>query len=328
VQEPQSPEQSDSDTRVHVWDPEVQAIVDAMAAMPTTSMRERGVTASREMLERIARAPGPDMRSVDSREFAGPHGSVPVRIYIPHSAPTTLAPALVWFHGGGMILGSLDSFDVMARELASATSAVIVNVGYRLAPEFRYPVANDEAYAALRWTHDEAERLHLDRNRIGVGGDSAGGSLAAATALRARDSAGPKIAQQVLVYPGLERARDRPSMREFSDTPFLPVTDIPWMKSLYLGDDESRDEAYGTPALADDLHGLPSAIVVSAHGDPLRDSVEDYARRLQTASVQTALLRYPGVGHGFFMQTQSVSRARAAMSEVGALAAARFAARP
>ena len=172
-------------------------------------------------------------------------------------------------------------------------------------------------------------RLHRplrDSYRIGVGGDSAGGGLAAATALRARDHNGPQLAQQVLVYPGVERRTDRLSMREFGDSPLLSAEDIDWLKGLYLGDDPSTDDSYAIPALATDLRGLPPAIVVSAHADPLRDGVEEYGRRLQGADVPTAILRYPGVAHGFFVQTASVTRASVAMVEVCGLIAARFAA--
>jgi len=308
-----------------VYDPDVRKLVEAIRARRVGSLQDTGIEAARHSLESIVRPPGPDMRSVQTRDFTGPHGTVPVRIYRPHSTPDRDAPALVWFHGGGMIMGTLDSFDRLAREVAESARAVVINVGYRLAPEHRYPVAHDEACAALRWAHDNAHDLGLDPDRIGVGGDSAGGGLAAATALRARNDGGPRIAQQVLVYPGLERRCDRPSMRRFGDSPFLRAEDIDWMKSLYLGDDPEKDDEYGTPVLATDLRGLPPAVVICGYADPLRDGVEDYGRRLQEAGVSTALIRYPGVGHGFFMQTHALARAREAMTEVGALVSARFA---
>ncbi|MEU5844197.1 alpha/beta hydrolase [Rhodococcus sp. NPDC047139] len=308
-----------------VYDPDARKLVEAIRSYGGGSLRDAGVEAGRRSLESIVRPPGPDMRSVRAMEFAGPHGPVPVRVYRPRPAPEQNAPALVWFHGGGMIMGTLDSFDRLAREVAESTAAVVINVGYRLAPEHRYPVAHNEAWAALRWAHDNAHDLGLDPDRIGVGGDSAGGGLAAATALRVRNEGGPRIAQQVLVYPGLERRCDRPSMRRFGDSPFLRAEDIDWMKSLYLGDDPSTDDEYGTPALATDLTDLPPAIVICGYADPLRDGVEDYGRRLQEAGVSTAIILYPGVGHGFFMQTHALARARAAMTEVGALVSARFA---
>ncbi|MGF0313413.1 alpha/beta hydrolase [Rhodococcus sp. IEGM1428] len=289
-------------------------------------MHLQGVEAVRTTIESMDRPPGPDMRSVTGLNIDGPHGSIPIRIYRPHSAPATDAPALVWFHGGGMIMGSLDSFDRMAREVSAGTGAVVVNVDYRLAPEFTFPVANDEAYAATEWLVAHATDWGVSPSRVAVGGDSAGGGLAAATALRARNTAGPRLLQQILVYPGVERRQDRPSMREFGDSPLLSAGDIDWMKDLYLGDDPATDDEYGIPALARDLSNLPSAIVVSAHGDPLRDGVEEYGRRLQDAHVPTALIRYPGLAHGFLMQTATVSRARVAMAEICALASARFAA--
>jgi acetyl esterase len=305
------------------WDPDVAALIRARAGS-STSLRVAGVEGARRALESIERPAGPRMQSVRDTTADGPHGPIPLRIYRPPAAPPENAPALVWTHGGGMIMGSLHSFDRLARDIADATGAVVCNVDYRLAPEHRYPVANEDAYAALCWFADRAADWGVDPARIGVGGDSAGGSLATATALRSRDENGPAIAQQVLFYPGIERRTDRPSMREFGDSPFLTAADIDWMKSLYLGDDPAADDAYGVPAMAESLAGLPPAILAVGYGDPLRDAVEAYGDRLRAAGVPTAQLRYPGMGHGFAMQAPSVARARAAISEVGALAAARF----
>ena len=213
------------------WDPDVEEIVRRSAAAGARPLHLIGVEGAREMLESIVRPPGPEMATVSEDVVDGPHGPVPVRIYQPKAVSDSPSePALVWFHGGGMIMGSLESFDRLARDVADATGSVLINVDYRLAPEHRYPIANDEAYAALCWVHSSAERLGIDPGRIGVGGDSAGGGLAAATALRARDEGGPAIAQQVLFYPGLERRRHRPSMWEFVDSPFLTAADIDWMK--------------------------------------------------------------------------------------------------
>ncbi|MFD4407520.1 alpha/beta hydrolase [Nocardia sp. NPDC058499] len=305
-----------------IWDPDVAAII--ARSNRSGPLRDVGVAGAPHALESIERPPGPRMQSVHDATADGPHGQIPLRIYRPTSAPPENSPALVWFHGGGMIMGSLHSFDRLARDIADATGAVICNVDYRLAPEHRYPVANDEAYAALRWLSGNAAAWGVDPSRIGVGGDSAGGSLATATALRSRDENGPAIAQQVLFYPGVERRTDRRSMREFGASPFLTAEDIDWMKNLYLGDDPAADDAYGVPALAESLAGLPPAILAVGYGDPLRDAVEAYGDRLRAAGVSTAQLRYPGVGHGFAMQAPSVARARAAIAEVGALVAARF----
>ncbi|MBD0022208.1 alpha/beta hydrolase fold domain-containing protein [Gordonia pseudamarae] len=316
----------ESDVPLDVWDPDVAPMVERMRQSGATSFRTVGVQGVRNNLESIVRPTGPAMASVHDADCEGPGGPIPLRIYRPPTAPGSGAPALVWFHGGGMIMGSLDSFDRLARDVAAATGAVVVNVDYRLAPEHRYPAGHDDAYAALCWVNRHADQIGVDRARIGVGGDSAGGGLAAATALRSRDEHGPNICQQIMFYPGLERPVDRPSMRRFGNSAFLTVDDITWMKNLYLGDDPALDDEYGSPALATDLAGLPPAIVVTGFADPLRDGVEEYGRRLQDAGVPTAILRYPGVGHGFAMQTSTVARARTAMAEVGALAAARFSA--
>ena len=312
----------DADT---VWDADVAAIVARMTAAGAAASWQRGVEKTREMLESSVRPPGPDMAAVVDATADGPHGPIPVRVYRPHHAPADDAPAVVWYHGGGMIMGSLHSFDRLARDMADATGAVLINVDYRLAPEHRYPAGNDDAYAALVWAHRVAGELGVDPRRIGVGGDSAGGGLAASTALRSRNTNGPSIAQQILFYPGLARREDTPSTREFGDSVFLTAADIDWMKNMYLGDDPARDDEYGTPAIAATLTGLPPAIIAVGHADPLRDGVEAYGDRMRDAGVQVAQLRYPGVGHGFAMQTASVARARLAVAEVGALAAARFA---
>lgn len=306
------------------WDPDLAATVAKADQDPPRPMREVGVEATRRMLEAIVRPRGPEMASVRDSEIHGPHGAVPVRIYRPMSAPPVDAPALVWYHGGGMIMGSLKSFDRLARDVADASGCVLVNVDYRLAPEHRYPAGNDDAYTALCGTHEKAGDWGIDPERIGIGGDSAGGGLAAATALRSRDDRGPMVAQQVLFYPGLERRTERPSMQEFGDSPFLNVDDIDWMKSLYLGDDPATDDCYGTPSKASSLVGLPPAIIAIGYCDPLRDGVEAYGDRLRAAGVSTAQLRYPGLGHGFAMQAPRVRSARMAIAEVGALTAARF----
>ncbi|MFJ6095677.1 alpha/beta hydrolase [Williamsia muralis] len=313
------------DHHIAVWDPDVAAIVDRMIEAGFSASWERGVEKTRQILESIVRPAGPDMASVEDATADGQEGPIPLRIYRPHAAPIVDAPALVWYHGGGMIMGSLDSFDRLARDVADATGAILINVEYRLAPEHRYPAGNDDAYAALEWAHRRADQLGVDPSRIGVGGDSAGGGLAASTALRSRNTNGPRIAQQVMFYPGVARRDDTASMRGFGDSVFLTAEDIDWMKNMYLGEDPTLDDEYGTPAIAESLADLPPAIIAVGQGDPIRDSVETFGDRLRDAGVQVAQLRYPGVGHGFAMQTASMARARLAMAEVGALVATRFA---
>jgi acetyl esterase len=304
-------------------EPDTAALIAAMRRAGVRSWSELGVDGSRQRMADTPRPPGPAVHQVSDSTIDGPHGPVAVRLYRPVAAPTL--PAIVYFHGGGMVLGDLDACDAFARRLAVASGAAVVSVGYRLAPEHRYPVANDEAQAAVVWVRQHAAALGLDPARIGVAGDSAGGSLAASTALRLRDAAGPRLALQVLLYPGLERYHPgRASMRELADGPMLTARDIVWFKDLYLGTDPATDTADAVPMLATDLSGLPPAIVVSAGVDPLRDSAEAYADRLGTAGVAVTLLRYPGVGHGFMAAAAVISPGRTAFADIGALIRAKL----
>ncbi|MER5181592.1 alpha/beta hydrolase [Streptomyces sp. NPDC002896] len=307
-----------------ILDADAAAIVEAMEKAGIPPLYQVGLQAARARAAAVLPSPTPEMTEVTDSSFEGPHGTVPVRVYRP--TETANAPAIVYFHGGGMIMGTLDTFDGLARNLAASCEAVVISVDYRLAPEHPYPVANDEAYEALAWAHRSAHDLRIDPARIAVAGDSAGGTLAAAAALHARDESGPPILAQLLFYPGVEREVDRPSMAEFADGPVITRGDIVWMKNAYLGPDPSTDTAYGVPALTEDLSGLPDAIVVSAEADPIRDGVEEYGQRLRAAGVPTALLRYPGVCHGFLSQAASVGRARTAFAEIGALTRTKFAA--
>lgn len=305
-------------------DPDVQAIADAMRAAGVPPLHVRGVSGARELMRNLPQVPGPRMHQVEDLSFAGPHGEVPVRVYRPFESHGAPSPAIVYFHGGGMLMGDLDSYDNLTRHFAAATECTVLSIDYRLAPEHVYPVATDEAYAAVAWTCEHAEQLGLDRDRVAVAGDSAGGSLAAGAALQARDRGGPRIRAQFLFYPGIERDQGRPSTVEFGDGPFLYRADITWMKDMYLGPDPSRDTAYGVPSIASDLRDLPDAVVVTGEADPIRDAVEAFGARLRDARVPTILIRYPGVSHGFLSLVETVGRAQVAMREIGALARAKM----
>lgn len=286
-------------------------------------MHEAGVEAARAAFEAVPQPPGPPMHRVDDHTVEGPHGPLRIRAYRPVDDGTL--PAIVYLHGGGMIMGGLDTFDRLARHLARASGAVVLSVDYRLAPEHRYPVANDEAYFAAQWASAQAGELGIDAGRIALAGDSAGAALAAGVTLQTRDGGGVPIAFQLLIYAGLERDDTLPSVREFADGPIITAGDFAWTKALYLGDDPSRDDQYGVPPLADDLGGLPPAIVVTASHDPSRDGAEHYGQRLRDAGNETALLRYPGVAHGFLMHADTHERARLALDEIGGIMRAKFA---
>lgn len=305
------------------FDPDVAALIESRRAARPVSMHEMGIEGVRQMMENAPRQPGPEMHAVESRVLDGPYGDLEVRIYTPSPAP---AAVLAYFHGGGMVMGTLHSYDPFSRHLASATGATVVSVGYRLAPEHTYPTATEEAYFATEWVAAHATELGGDRRLVGVAGDSAGGGLAAAVCLMARDRGGPEILLQVLMYPGVDRDLTLPSITTYEHGPLLTKADIIWMKAAYLGTGTEPDHPYGVPANADDLSGLPPAILVTAEHDPIRDGCERYGMRLRDAGVQTALLRYPGVCHGFMSQIDQVARTRLALAEIAGLVKAKVAA--
>lgn len=306
-------------------DPDVEALLAARDAAGLPSLQEMGVDGTRQMMESRVRQPGPEMAAVDDAVLDGPFGDLEVRVYTRrHRTP---APLLVYFHGGGMIMGSVESYDPFARHLAVATDATVISVDYRLAPEYRYPTGTEEAFFATKWVVDHAADFGGDPHLVGVAGDSAGGGLAAGVCLAARDGGGPPLVVQLLMYPGVDRDFTTPSMTTYEFGPFLTKADVIWMKDAYLGTHDEPDHPYAVAANATDLGGLPPAIVVTAEHDPIRDGAEHYGARLRDAGVPTALLRYPGVCHGFMSQIDDVARARVAFAEAGALVQAKFNAR-
>ncbi len=287
-------------------------------------MRVRGLAAVRKAIEA---APHPDrmppMAQIEDCMIAGPAGQIPLRIYRPSSASGQ--PMLVYLHGGGMVMGSNHSFEPLARTLAAESNATVVAVDYRLAPESPPPAQFDDAYSATTWVADNADRLGVDSSRLAVVGDSAGGSLAAAVVLAARDHDGPDICCQVLLYPGLDRDMAAPSITALADAPMLSIDDINYMHDLADRGAGAPHDSYRVPAYATDLSGLPPAIIVTGECDPIRDWGERYAARLRDARVQTTVTRYPGMYHGFLMRSDATARGRLAIAEIGGLLRAKFA---
>lgn len=285
-------------------------------------MRARGLQSVRAGLESAPLPEMPAMSGIEDLAATGPGGPVPLRLYRPSPEPGL--PVLVYLHGGGLVMGSNRSFEPLARELAHASGAAVVGVEYRLAPESPPPAQFDDAYAATEWVAAHAGELNLDVRRLAVVGDSAGGSLAAAVALAARDHAGPQIFAQVLLYPGLDRDMGAASITSMPDAPLLRHEDIVYMHELVDRRGAPRDP-YQVPAYATDLNGLPPAIVVTGECDPIRDWGERYAGRLRDAGVQTTVTRYPGMYHGFLMRSDATARGRLALAEIGALLRTKFA---
>lgn len=295
-------------------DPDAAARVASFGDVPP--MRERGLAAVRAAIE--AAPPPDDMPEMADITDVVISERLPARIYRPTDAAGQ--PVLVYFHGGGMVMGTNHSFEPLARALASASGAVVVAVEYRLAPESPPPAQFDDAYAATEWVASHAKELGVDAGRLAVVGDSTGGSLAAGVALAARDRTGPAICAQVLLYPGLDRDMSAPSITLLANAPMLSRDDIDYLHSLA----DMGTDPYLVPAYATDLSGLPPAIVVTAECDPIRDWGERYADRLRDAGVQTTCTRYPGMYHGFLMRSEATARGRLAIAETGALLRAKF----
>ncbi|OXM42445.1 esterase [Amycolatopsis thailandensis] len=271
-------------------DPELEAFV---ALFPPVTLDDP--VADRASFAKLATSvPGPDTSAmtVEDRTVPG-EPAVPVRVYRPHEA----RGAVVWLHGGGWVMGNLDTEHPWAARIAEASGAVVISVEYRLAPENPFPAALDDVYAVLNWTADHAAELGVSPDRIAIGGHSAGGGLAAATALRARDEGGPRICFQLLNQPGLDDRRESWSARTFTDTPWMNRDRVAAMWRYYL-DGKPAPSPYAAPSRATDLSGLPPAYVAAAEFCPNRDENIDYAARMLRAGVSVELHQWPGTFHG------------------------------
>lgn len=300
-------------------DPQVRALIDQASAAglppyPTLSAEE----ARRVMVLRMAMTAGEPqaVAAVSNRQIPGPDGPLLLRTFTP--AGSGPFPILVYFHGGGFVVGSVETHDHLCRALANASGCIVASVEYRLAPEHKFPAAVDDAFAATRWVTDNAADLLGDARRIAVGGDSAGGNLAAATALRARDEGGPALRYQLLIYPVTNHNFDTPSYHENGSGYMLSRADMEWYWNHYLAREEDGLHPYASPLRAEDLHGLPPALVATAEYDPLRDEGEAYANRLREAGVPVAFTRYNGLIHGFLRYHNVLDRIRQALDEMGA----------
>lgn len=300
--------------------PQMKAILDQAAASgakpfhsETPVEARRGISA---LLEPFNNAPEKVAKS-EKRTIPGPAGQIPVQIYTPEGKATF--PVLVYFHGGGWTIGSLASWDSLCRSLSNAAGCVTVSVDYRLAPEHKFPAGPEDCYAATDWVAKNAASIGGDPARIAVGGDSAGGNLAAVVSLMARDRGGPQLGFQLLIYPATDAGLDTPSQQQFQEDGYiLSRQDMVWFWGHYLKSDKDKTNPYACPAEASSLRGLPPALVVTAGFDPLRDEGETYAARLQEAGVKTQCIRYEGVTHGFALMASALDEGRKAIADMGA----------
>jgi acetyl esterase len=306
-------------------DPQIKTIVDQAAsagAPPLSSMSpEAPRNVFRTMFAGFIGAPAPLAKSED-RAIAGPGGDIAVRIYTPEGKGPF--PVLMFFHGGGWVLGDLETHDGLCRGLSREARCITVSVDYRLAPENKFPAAAEDCYAATQWVAANGKEFNANPAHLALGGDSAGGNLAAAVSLMARDRGQLHLCYQLLMYPAFDPSISSRSQTEFAQGYLLTRADMQWFWSQYLRDERDRVNPYASPMMAKDLTGLPAAMVITAQYDPLRDEGEAYATRLEEAGVKVLSMRYEGVTHGFISMASLVDKGRQALESAAAHLRAAF----
>jgi len=299
-------------------DPQAQALLTQIPVMTDEVVLALTPPLLRQAMAAMPGSTGPveDVARVENRSVPGPAGEIPVRIYAPSDARRL--PAIVYFHGGGFVIGGLETHDGTCRSLANASGCLVVSVDYRLAPEHRFPAGPEDCYAATRWVVEKGAEIGADTERVSIGGDSAGGNLTAVVALMARDRRGPSLRHQLLVYPVTNFDFSTASYEQNKQGYLLSQAMMRWFWNHYLERPEDGANPYASPLRAPSLAGLPPAHVITAEYDPLRDEGEALAARLAQAGVPTTQKRYAGMIHGFFSMTAALDAAKRAMAEAGA----------
>ena len=299
-------------------DPQAQAFLEQLAATGAPPLHELSVAEARQVIVALFGTQGdPEpVGAVEERTIPGAGGEMPTRIYMPHG--TGPFPVLVYLHGGGWVIGNLEAYDATCRALTNAAGCLVVAMEYRLAPEHKFPAAPEDCYAATCWVAANAAAIGGDPRRIAIGGDSAGGNLTAVVAQMARDRSGPALVYQLLVYPVTNYGYDTASYRENAEGYLLTRDAMVWFWNHYLRSTADGNNPLASPLRANDLRGLPPAMVLTAEFDPLRDEGEAYAIRLQEAGVPVTLKRYAGTIHGFFSLGAVLDQGKQAMADAAA----------
>lgn len=299
--------------------PEIADMIEMMGAVPAPELSSLSPEGARQFSEGIFPEPAEPEPVGDVMELSVSDEGVPIRVYVPEREGPY--PTLVYYHGGGWVIGDLDSHDETCRVLASEADCLVVSVDYRRSPEHKFPTPLEDCYTALEWVFENAESMQIDTDSVFVGGDSAGGNLAAAVALLARDNEGPEIARQVLIYPVTDYGFDTPSYEENGDGGLLSRADMEWFWDHYLRDEIDGKNPYASPLQAQRLEGLPPATVITCGLDPLRDEGAAYAKRLEEAGVPVTHHNYEDCIHGiaqFLADPMDLSRSRDLLGDVAA----------
>ena len=305
-------------------DPAVQALLDQLEEAGGPDISEQTPAEARAMIEGFAmmQLGAPEPAVMFDRTVPGPAGEIPVRVY---AAEGDNLPVLVFYHGGGWVVGNIDSHDGTCKQLlAELGEAIVVSVDYRLAPEHKYPAAADDCYAVAAWAAENAEQIGGDGGRLAVCGDSAGGNLSAVVAQMARDRGGPSIAAQVLHVPVTDHNYEWPSYSENAEGYLLTRASMVWFWDHYLPNTEAGQDAYASPYRAADVSNLPPALVQTAEYDPLRDEGEAYGERMREAGVEVEVHRYDGNIHDPFMMFAVNPAGVEALKEAAAFVSARW----
>jgi len=302
-------------------DPAAKNLLDLLAAAGRPKVWQVGAVEGREGLRKLAQAADAKdvpIGRIDNGTWPGPAGALAYRSYAPIEAAGEPLPALVYFHGGGFVIGDLDTHDGLCRLFANASGCRVISVEYRLAPEHKFPAAVEDAYAAASWVAEHARESGIDPDRIAIGGDSAGANLSAVVCQLIKQRGGPKLALQLLLYPATDSAAETASRRTLAEGYLLEKKSMDWFFQQYVEPGTDPSDPRLSPLLAPDLSGLPPAHVHTAEFDPLRDEGRAYAEKLAAAGVPVAYTCHPGMIHHFFCLAGAIPYARTAIANAGA----------
>ena len=311
-------------------DPQVEYVLGLVAKSPYPEFHTVSPEEAREIFEQTAPALNIRPENVYRSEdlwIDGIDGDIPIRIYTPHApAAHEKFPILVFYHGGGFVIGSLDSYDSLCRALANRAECIVISVDYRLAPEQKFPAAVNDALGAYQWVSDHAHELDGDATRLAIAGDSAGGNVTAVTAIRIRDEGEVVPLLQVLIYPVLDATPERFSHHEFAEGMLLTRSNILWFYDHYMNVLDDAQNPYLSPILTEDLSGLAPALIIVAGHDPLRDEGIEYAGRLKEAGVAVEFCNYEGMIHGFLSFADAIDQVMTGIEHVARALRGAFAA--